>query len=569
MISRLPLFFAIAIFLQISILNAQSDILSSVTTVPDSLKIKELYNAAKRYRSRNLDSAELDGKKALNLAKENKLVEWQAKMNSVLGNILQIKGGDINNEKALQYHQESLEIYREIGIPLKTLIALTDLSNTYRKLKDYPNTLKYAIEAKELSKKIGAKNELQKGIAHGTLANIYNDMGLRDSAITNYKKTKLYLSRIESPLQYYIDVNLGIVYSSLEQYDKAEHAYEMAYNGLITTKDTFSIAKISNSVAYVAIKREQYNKAFKYYKKALQIAQSKQLFEIESRALMGLAEVSYDFKKMDSALYYADRAFYLTDSLNFLSEKSEILEFKSMIHKEIGNTKQALELLEQSQILKDSVEKRKKLAESTELLIANQQEENKKETQGLYAQIVQKNYVLVITGFILILMAILGYTFFKRKKEKLKQQVQELEKEQEEKQELRKELNEKKRELTEYAIHNLNIKGKLLEITESKGLQNQIKKIYDGDDWKEFRTRFNAIHPEFYKKITMRHPALTQREINFLALIGIRLSSKEIASLLNITPAGVQKSRYRIRKKMNIVPEQDLWQAIAPFLAEK
>ncbi len=191
MISRLSQFiFLIVLFLSY-ILNAQSDTLLLDKIHSDSLKIQQLYTSANQFRSRNLDSTELDAKTALKLAKKNGLIEWQARMNAVLGNIFQTKGGDNNNEKALQYHQASLEIYREIDSPLKTLTALTNLSNTYRKLKDYPSTLKYAIEAKELSKELSEENILQKGIAHGTFANIYNDMGLKDSAVINYKKTKL------------------------------------------------------------------------------------------------------------------------------------------------------------------------------------------------------------------------------------------------------------------------------------------------------------------------------------------------------------------------------------------
>ncbi len=573
MISKLSPLLIFPIVLNTIILNAQSGTLPKEPTISDSSRVKQLYIAANQYRSRNLDSAELDGKKALLLAKENKLVEWQARMNAVLGNILQTKGGDINNEKALQYHQESLSIYREIAIPLKTLTALTNLSNTYRKLKDYPNTLKYAIEAKELSKELSEENMLQKGIAHGTLANIYNDMGLKDSAVTNYKKTKLYLSKIKSPFQYYADSNLGSIYSDLKQYEKAEQAYETAYHGLVKTTDSFSIAKVSGSLAYIALNEEQYQKARKYYQKALQITKGKQMFETKTQILMGLAEVSYNLKNTDSALYYVDQAFYLTNSLNFLSKKSEILSFKSMIYKEQGNITEALELLEQSQILKDSIEKRKKIAESTALLIANQQEENKKETQGLYAQITQKNYVLLLAGFTLILFIILGYVFFKRKKEKLKQQVEELEKEQEEKQGLRKELDEKKREFADYVLKNFDTKDRIISTIAKEGkldtqkLTDSVNQIYNLDKWEDFQKRFSDVHPNFYTNLQRKYTTLTNRDLNLLALISLRFSTKEIASLLNITAKGVEKARYRLRKKMNLNANQNLFQTVSSLVA--
>ncbi len=366
---------------------------------------------------------------------------------------------------------------------------------------------------------------------------------------------------------------MGNVYSDLKQYDKAQQAYETAYYGLITTKDTFSIAKISNSLAYAALNKKQYQKAFKYYKNALQLAQGKQLFETKSTALVGLAEVFYNFKKMDSALHYVDRAFYLTDSLNFLSKKIEILSFKSMIYKKQGNTKEALELLEQSQVLDDSMQKRKKIAESTVLLIANQQKENKKETQGLYAQITQKNYVLVLAGFVLMLSPIVGYIFFMKKKEKLKQQIQKLEKEQEEKQELRKELDEKKREFADYVLKIFDTKDRILSTIAKQGKMNpqkltdSVHQIYDLDKWKDFQKRFSDVHPSFYYTLQKTYPSLSGRDLNLLALISLRFSTKEMASLLNITTKGVEKARYRIRKKMNLKANQNLFQAISSLIA--
>ena len=56
------------------------------------------------------------------------------------------------------------------------------------------------------------------------------------------------------------------------------------------------------------------------------------------------------------------------------------------------------------------------------------------------------------------------------------------------------------------------------------------------------------------KKILLqKYPTLAPNEIRMAYLMRMNLETKDIANLLNITPDGVKKARYRMRKTM----EQD------------
>ncbi|HEY8896589.1 MAG TPA: LuxR C-terminal-related transcriptional regulator, partial [Niastella sp.] len=48
------------------------------------------------------------------------------------------------------------------------------------------------------------------------------------------------------------------------------------------------------------------------------------------------------------------------------------------------------------------------------------------------------------------------------------------------------------------------------------------------------------------------HPTLTKNEIRLCAYFHINLSTKEIASLLNIDPASVRRAKTRLYKKMGV-----------------
>jgi ligand-binding sensor domain-containing protein/DNA-binding CsgD family transcriptional regulator len=73
-----------------------------------------------------------------------------------------------------------------------------------------------------------------------------------------------------------------------------------------------------------------------------------------------------------------------------------------------------------------------------------------------------------------------------------------------------------------------------------------------------FETYFEEVHKEFFEKLKERFPDLTANDLRLCAYIKMNISTKEIASLLNISYRGVEISRYRLRKKMQLSRETNL-----------
>ena len=101
-----------------------------------------------------------------------------------------------------------------------------------------------------------------------------------------------------------------------------------------------------------------------------------------------------------------------------------------------------------------------------------------------------------------------------------------------------------------------------LEAPEKKVITNLQKMIRQNrriaDDWENFKSHFDQVHPTFFKELTERYPNLTQNEIRHCAYMKMRLNTKEIASLLNINPTSVQIARVRLKKKMELDKKVDL-----------
>jgi DNA-binding CsgD family transcriptional regulator len=84
------------------------------------------------------------------------------------------------------------------------------------------------------------------------------------------------------------------------------------------------------------------------------------------------------------------------------------------------------------------------------------------------------------------------------------------------------------------------------------------KSLRSDEDWQVFLSNFDLAHENFLKRLKSRYPDLTPKDLRFCAYLRMNISSKEIASLLNISVRGVEIKRYRLRKKLLLNPENDL-----------
>ena len=78
------------------------------------------------------------------------------------------------------------------------------------------------------------------------------------------------------------------------------------------------------------------------------------------------------------------------------------------------------------------------------------------------------------------------------------------------------------------------------------------------DDWEQFSLYFDKVHSDFLKKLSEQYSNLTPKDKKLCAYLRMNLSTKEIAPLMNISVRGVEISRYRLRKKLELPSGQNL-----------
>jgi DNA-binding CsgD family transcriptional regulator len=138
-------------------------------------------------------------------------------------------------------------------------------------------------------------------------------------------------------------------------------------------------------------------------------------------------------------------------------------------------------------------------------------------------------------------------------------------------------VNFKNKELASTTMHLVQ-RGKVLakmpnaesSSADFKQINRLLNEVEKRDaDWDQFSIHFDHVHSNFLSDIKERHPNLTPNELKLCAYLKMNLSSKEIAQLMSITIRAVEVSRYRMRKKLNIPSDANLFDFLMQTISKE
>ncbi|SDB37570.1 hypothetical protein SAMN03097699_0983 [Flavobacteriaceae bacterium MAR_2010_188] len=282
------------------------------------------------------------------------------------------------------------------------------------------------------------------------------------------------------------------------------------------------------------------------------------------------------FKQLDSIVKDSE-------SKNILesSSKLEYLETKVNLLRSSGRFEDAFKALEKQKYFSDSIAAvaasadqnwRQELNDITldRISLNSKLDRLKKENQIKN----QRARFWIVTLTFIILIIILLSLFLRRRQhlrnarnEKLLAE-QELRNKELEVDRLNSEIISKERDLSDFAINltenqkwTSEMMKKFEEIRYHKENREELwedlysdiktRNTFDMDS-KLFYERLDKLNDSFYGKLSSVFPALTKNETRLCSLIRLKMDSREIAALQNITLASLNTSRYRLRKKMEL-----------------
>jgi DNA-binding CsgD family transcriptional regulator len=115
-------------------------------------------------------------------------------------------------------------------------------------------------------------------------------------------------------------------------------------------------------------------------------------------------------------------------------------------------------------------------------------------------------------------------------------------------------------------LNSVSSHGEVVPKTNVNSLIKRIDKEIDNEkQWQVFDMHVEQVYENLFKNLKDQYPDLTPRELSLCAYLRMNISSKEIATLMNISARGVEISRYRIRKKLRLEHDANLTEFMMKF----
>ncbi|MDN3694553.1 hypothetical protein QWZ06_20915 [Chryseobacterium tructae] len=393
--------------------------------------------------------------------------------------------------------------------------AVADISSG-----NYKNGIFFLERAEKLLSK--SDNIPLKALLYNELASLNNVMGLTDNAETYSKKSIFYTEK--SNMEDQKGYSLGKIYISRAALLDTQKKYDSA---VIYYHKAIKVAPFALSEIILAQHYLSYNKnmdsARVYVNNAMKmVSQEKQLGAQQIGVYIIAGDFYMETKEYPKAETTYKAALQAMDATkNMYSEYLNYIYQKlAELYKTNGNTKEEYFYLNQYNKTKKDFDKKKEGAINllANKFIADLKSEDKENQK--------RNYIYWCLGGILLIFSGL-YAFWKIKKlktnkEALKSQTEVL-------------------------------KDKL----EDKNTEELIELARKNDSF--FIIKFREVYPHFIAKLLTINPDLENSELVFCAMLKLNFSSKEIAQNMTIQHTSVQKRKSRVRKRLNISSDVDIY----------
>lgn len=458
--------------------------------------------------------------------------------------------------EALHYYLESYNIALKELTPKYEMVVLNNIAILYSKEKNYAKAQEYFKKAYDIARENNDGTKI--GLYAMNLGNLANEMG-------NVKEARVYILEsfpyLKSDPQMLVLAQVGLADNDLLQ-GNTRQAREKAMS-LYKSNVNLNFNEIGTSLMLIImksyLKEGNYPEAIESGHKLLATKPNadnrKKVFEV-------LADAYSKSGNYGAALRYKDS---IVSAIEELEEtKNKILLNSNEAKFRIQDYKNELAINEEKRsaernlfyfiiggiiavaaiivliIRNISVKLRQKklIAEQNEKVIALELEKEKHENLLLEKQIREKETQALL-----------------------------------EQEQLKNEIESRNRKLSAKALY-LSGRNELIEevisslsqipaLAGDRSLSGHIKTLKGhlktDHEWDSFITHFEEVNHGFLNRLKVMHPSLNANDVRFISYIYMNLSTKEISSMLNITPEAARKRKERVASKMELPEDVSLY----------
>jgi tetratricopeptide (TPR) repeat protein len=455
-------------------------------------------------------------------------------------------------------------------------LAYAGNATNYSYLQQFDNAIKMHYKVLDLLQKSNIKEKERK---------YYEELGNLGQDFTYAKNYDKAITLIDSSLSYFTKLNdiknianLESVKSVIlfkqkkddESIKSAKHSLELR----TILKDVLGQAESNNNIALAYFGKSKWQDALGFLEKAKSLYikgnDYSQMVTIQNNIGRCLQKMG----KIDEAIRVYEENYVIADKKNKFRQKGSALKSLSELYKQKGNFEKSLELYVQysnnNNIIYTS--EKEKTIQDVFVKYETKQKEQRIISLQKDKQLASKQrwiYIILILSLIIIgLFSTVYFVLRNRKNKELLESNQKL---------FESEMERNRNELDHFTDKLLS-KSKLIdELEEKLNLSaanetevkefeqiNQLTKmrILTEDNWALFKEHFDKVYPSFIPFIRNKYNNLTPAELRTLLLIKLNIESNEIAAILGISLDSVRKSRYRLKKKLDLQEEDDLIQHV-------
>ncbi|MEW5677112.1 tetratricopeptide repeat protein [Flavobacterium enshiense] len=464
--------------------------------------------------------------------------------------------------EALNYYFQAYSISMQKLDSSSEMVVLNNIAVLYAKKKNFDKAYEYSVKAYRIAKK--NRDTIRAGMYAINIGNILNETGKIKRARNFFLEAVLFL---KVKPDFLLMAEIGLAESDLlnKNFFQARKSAVNLLRSRYLLKDSDHEYSLLMLIANSYFEENNPKDADKYVNALLDRNPN---LEVKIEAFQLLSKIHLKNKSLENAIRYKDSVFTAHQKLN-----------------EINNAK----LFENSKVKFELQNYKSKISDS-----------EKKRTQE------RKIFVFILIAIVFtVLLFVWNFknSIVKHKQIKLlaekEQQILALELEREknenllrenqlkekealaffEQERLKKEIDFKNRKLSSKTLY-LSERNQIIEDilsklsnplsgTDDTSLDIKIKSLRDQlnieEEWDSFILHFEEVNQDFLKKIKGKHPNLTAGDIRYISYIYMNLSTKEIATMLNITPEACRKRKERISVKMKLPDNISFYEYLTTF----
>lgn len=526
------------------------------------------------------------------------------------------------DDSAAYYLNKALEKYKEINSIRGQIFANHSLADIQRARGNYDSAIAIVNQTIDLYENsdrektdLGSFNLI--GAEYLTLGAIYVDKGSYRLALQETLKSVRFFEEIDDPLR---------LADALKQVGDIEHTQGHYESSLKYQQRAFQIYKdfddkvyqtyAANSAGLAAAALGDLDLAIDYQNQAIALAREMEVKTSLSAALKDLGSIyteQGDYTKAKTVLNEAlaiareiDTKLDITNALSqlatvdmqtnapaqALAKLNEVISIaepigangtlsaayaqRSQVFEMLNDQGAALADFKQFQTLNDSIYNTTKSQQIEELKTIYETEKKEQAIEALNQEVKISNLRKgIYAGGMFTFIAVSGLLWFGFSQRIKRNRIERVAREAMYQQELA----FKKKELTSQTLHlvqkNLfleNLKENLEVVQQSpdafhkessRVLTSLKTEVALDQDWETFKSYFVEVHNDFDQKLIRVYPDITENELRLAYFLRMKLSTRELAAMLHVQPESIRKSRYRLKKKLDLGKEDDLYAFLA------